>query len=148
MEEIPSEAYGALARLSEEIRAYLHFSEEAARRRGITPQQHRALLMIKGTSAKTATTVGELARRLRLRHHSCVGLVDRMERAGLVRRAQDPFDRRKVRVLLTAAAEALLRDLTREHLQELRRLGLSAELSLADLLAGSVALGRYRPRAR
>ena len=113
----------ALARFREEIRAFLHFTERSVREKGLTPQQHQALLMIKGSPSGTFTTVGELARRLKLRHHSCVGLVDRMERAGLVRRSVDPRDRRYVRVTITRKGEEVLRELTREHLEELARIG-------------------------
>lgn len=133
MDEIPKEAYVALARFREEIRAFLHFSERSARKKGLTPQQHQALLMIKGTANGSFTTIGELARRLHLRHHSCVGLVDRMERAGLVRRAVDPADRRYVRVLITPLGESILRELTLEHLDELNRIGWDDEASLPEL---------------
>jgi DNA-binding MarR family transcriptional regulator len=123
VEDIPKEAYVALARFREEIRAFLHFSERSVREKGLTPQQHQVLLMIKGSPTGSFATVGELARRLKLRHHSCVGLVDRMERAGLVRRASDPRDRRYVRVVITRHGEDLLRELTRDHLEELARIG-------------------------
>jgi hypothetical protein len=48
--DIPKEAYVALARFREEIRAFLHFSERSVRERGLTPQQHQVLLRIKGTA--------------------------------------------------------------------------------------------------
>jgi DNA-binding MarR family transcriptional regulator len=62
-----------------------------------------------------------------------VGLIDRMERAGLVRRTVDPADRRYVRVSITARGEEILRDLTLQHLDELNRIGWNEEARLADL---------------
>ncbi|HWW03374.1 MAG TPA: helix-turn-helix domain-containing protein [Candidatus Acidoferrum sp.] len=39
----------------------------------MTPQQHQALLAIQGFPGRDCVTVGELAERLQLRHHSAVG---------------------------------------------------------------------------
>lgn len=43
-----------------------------------------------------AMTAGELAERTRLTTGAITGVVDRLERAGLVQRARDPGDRRRV----------------------------------------------------
>jgi DNA-binding MarR family transcriptional regulator len=137
LDDIPKEAYVALARFREQIRAFLHFSERSARKKGLTPQQHQALLMIKGTEDRNYTTVGELAARLHLKHHSTVGLLDRMERVGLVRRAVNPTDRRYVRIYITPAGEEVLRQLTIEHLDELARIGWDEEASLWELFRGA-----------
>ncbi|MGZ6980201.1 MAG: hypothetical protein ACXVJW_18970, partial [Acidimicrobiia bacterium] len=59
---------------------------------------------------------------LLLRHHSVVGLVDRAEVAGLVRRSSDPDDQRVVRIRLTALGGRRLRQLSERHLEELARL--------------------------
>src|SRR5262249_29790646 len=45
----------------------------------------------------------QLARELRLTTGSVTALIDRLEAAGLIRRADDPADRRKVLVQLTTA---------------------------------------------
>jgi DNA-binding MarR family transcriptional regulator len=50
-------------------------------------------------------TAGELARATGLTTGAVTTVVDRMERAGLARRARDPHDRRKVIVALTPEAE-------------------------------------------
>src|SRR5262245_16083828 len=78
--------YEALAALRFGLRQFLRFSEEAAHAAGITPQKHQALLAIKGFPGRSRVTVGELAERLQIRHHSAVGLVDRMEAEKLVAR--------------------------------------------------------------
>jgi DNA-binding MarR family transcriptional regulator len=71
------------------IRRFLEFSEAAAARAGLTPRQHQALLAIKGAQDSPAT-IGYLAERLRIRHHSAVELVDRLAEAGLIERWRDP----------------------------------------------------------
>jgi DNA-binding MarR family transcriptional regulator len=127
--------YETLAALRQALRRFLHFSQSAARGAGIPPQQHQALLAIKGAAGRDHLTVGELAERLHLRHHSAVGLVDRLARRGWVRRSPSPADRRRVEVRLTARGEALIERLSVAHRKELRALG--PELRrLLDLVEG------------
>jgi DNA-binding MarR family transcriptional regulator len=47
-------------------------------------QQHQALLFIIGYTGCEQVTIGELAERLQIRHHSVVGLVDLLEEQGVV----------------------------------------------------------------
>jgi DNA-binding MarR family transcriptional regulator len=115
--------YQALAAFRYALRRFLGFSAAAARKSGLSSPQHQALLAIKGFPAGGVISVGELAERLLLRHHSVVGLVDRLVRRGLVRRTPDPADRRRVHVRLTPRGEALLERLSAAHRDELRRLG-------------------------
>lgn len=114
------------------IRCFLEFSEDAAARAGLTSRQHQALLAIKGIAEKAIPTVGYLAERLRVRHHSAVELVDRLVEAGLIIREHDADDRRRVRLKLTDTAEALLRRLSASHLDELHRI----RPALLELLGG------------
>jgi DNA-binding MarR family transcriptional regulator len=123
--------YRRLAEFRYLLRAFLAFSETAADEAGLTAQQHQALLAIKGfsgdgddgTSAGADTVaVGTLAERLGIRHHSAVGLVDRLVTGGLVRRHRSEGDRRQVLIALTPKAEALLARLTLAHRDELKRL--------------------------
>ncbi len=115
--------YVALAGLRHALRQFLRFSEEAALDAGLTPQQHQALLAIKGFPDRDCVTVGELADRLQIRHHSAVGLVDRLVGQGLAARRQPAEDRRRVNVTLTARGEAILERLSTAHREQLRRLG-------------------------
>jgi len=133
--------YRALAGFRHELRRFLHFSEEAARDVGLEPQQHQLLLAVRGMPDGTAATVGALADRLQLRHHSTVELVDRSEARGLVRRAPHPGDRRQVIVALTAAGAGLLRRLSLAHRTELRTVA-------PRLVAVLGALGDRRPGPR
>ncbi len=128
----PSQAeYEALSEFRYLIRCFLEFSQDAARKAGLAPAQHQALLAIRGFPAGHAVSVGELAERLRIRHHSAVELVDRLFTAGLVTRASDEQDHRRVLVRLTALAEDHLAALSSAHLDELSRL----EPSLKKILA-------------
>jgi len=141
--------YRALAAFRHELRRFAHFSEEAARSVGLEPRQHQLLLAVRGMPGGAAATVGALAERLQLRHHSTVELVDRSEARGLVRRAPHAHDRRVVVVLLTAAGARLLRRLSLAHRTELRTVAprlLTALHSLRD--RRPAAHGRGRRAAR
>lgn len=120
--EITKRHYETLAAWRHALRQFLHFSHEAARAAGIPPQQHQALLAIKGMAGRDYATVGELAERLQLKHHSAVGLVDRLVKRQLVRRRTSTEDRRRIEVQLTARGEALIERLSTVHLRELRQL--------------------------
>lgn len=115
--------FETLAALRHALRRFLQFSQSAARGAGIPPQQHQALLAIKGAPGRDHLTVGELAARLHLRHHSAVGLVDRLTRRGWLRRSPSATDRRRVEVRVTPRGEALIARLSVAHQKELRALG-------------------------
>jgi DNA-binding MarR family transcriptional regulator len=119
--ELADSDYRALAAFRRSIREFLSFSESAARENGLTPQQHQAILAIRGLSADGDMSVGDLAGHLMIQHHSAVELVDRLAQAGLIERVTATNDRRKVNVRLTDKAHALLERLSRVHLIELRR---------------------------
>ena len=129
-------AYRSLGEFRHQIRRFLHFSEEAARTHGIEPQQHQLLLAIKGLPAGMQPTVGELARRLQLRHHSVVELVDRLTERGAILREAGTEDRREVLVRLTASGERLLGKLSLIHQAELRTAGPGLRDALHAVLQG------------
>jgi DNA-binding MarR family transcriptional regulator len=127
--------YETLAAFRYTLRKFLHFSESAAQAAGITPQQHQALLAIKGFPGRSQVTVGELAERLQLRHHSAVGLIDRLVLEKLVARAPSLEDRRKVLIGLTRLGDDTLQRLSALHRKQLKRIG--PELSrFLEQLAG------------
>src|SRR5580658_3031175 len=126
--------YEALADFRYEIRRFLNFSERLVRDAGIEPQQHQALLAIKGLPAHRVATIGVLAERLLIQHHSAVELVNRLEAKGLLRRTRSVADRREVVLTLSRRGEALLKRLTRPHHAELQ----SARPKLLDALAAAI----------
>jgi DNA-binding MarR family transcriptional regulator len=113
--------YRALAGFRRSLRAFMRFSEDAARSVGMTPAQHQLLLAVKGYPGGGMPSIGDAADALQLRHHSAVELVDRAEAAGLLQRRVDPDDARRHLVALTADGEARLEELSWLHRDELRR---------------------------
>jgi DNA-binding MarR family transcriptional regulator len=113
--------YERLAEFRYALRRFLVFSEDAAKGSGLTAQQHQALLAIKGFGHKPVTT-GELAQRLLIRHHSAVGLIDRLVSKSLVKRLPAADDRRQVLLALTPKSDTLLAKLSEAHRRELKRL--------------------------
>jgi DNA-binding MarR family transcriptional regulator len=119
----PATDYRSLSDFRYEIRRFLTFSEKAARDLGLEPQQHQALLAIKGLPLNRVATVSVLAERLQIQHHSAVELADRLEARRLIRRSRTQEDRRAVVLSLTARGEKLLGHVTLPHLAELRTAG-------------------------
>jgi DNA-binding MarR family transcriptional regulator len=111
--------YAALAELRYRIRCFLTFSEATAREAGVEPQQHQLLLALKGLPAGEKPTIGVVAERLQIRHHSAVELASRSVKSGLVRRAPDEADRRVVTLRITARGERILAKLSLAHRAEL-----------------------------
>ncbi|HEX9056395.1 MAG TPA: MarR family transcriptional regulator [Ktedonobacterales bacterium] len=116
---ISKSEFEAIAAFRYAIRKFLRFSEQAARQERITPQQHQLLLAIKGFPSREHASVSELAERLQMRQHSMVGLIDRTETQGLVRREPGTVDRRQVFVHLTSSGESMLHRLAVQHRREL-----------------------------
>src|SRR6185437_7119443 len=114
--------YEDLLTLRTGLRRFLRWSEQQAEEAGLTPAQHQLLLAVRGHSDPRGPTVGEVADYLLLRHHSAVGLIDRADAAGLVKRVRDPEDHRVVRLQLTAHGTKRLEALSAQHLDELQRL--------------------------
>jgi DNA-binding MarR family transcriptional regulator len=113
--------YRRLAAFRRALRQFLAFSEASARAAGITPQQHQALLAIKGAPDPTAVTIGDLANLLLLQPHSAAELVDRMVKRRLLVKTEAGTDRRRVVLSLTPASERKLRALSAAHIRELRQ---------------------------
>lgn len=104
------------------LRKFMRFSESAARKAHVTPQQHQLMLGIAGFTGSGTATISELAEFLQERHHSVVGLIDRAVLRGLVRRETDTSDRRVVVISLTARGRSILERLSLQHREEVNRL--------------------------
>lgn len=131
--KVSDQDYLSLASFRAALRKFLRVSEELAHSVGITPQQHQALLAIRGYPGDDAPTVGELATRLQLRHNSAVGLVTRLEKQAFVKREPSKHDQRRMHVKLTAKGHALLDKLTEAHRIELRHIGPEITRLLSEL---------------
>lgn len=132
--KINSSDFKAMAELRYQIRRYLRFSENAARQAGIEPQQHQLLLAIRGLPDNLKPTIGVLAERMQLQHHSTVELIDRLVDRNLLCRLRATDDRRQVLVKLTREGEEFLKTLSLYHLEELRSVGPKFVKILQDLV--------------
>jgi DNA-binding MarR family transcriptional regulator len=86
-----------IAALNDEFRqlstATILFHQAIADRLGMNVTDHKCADILLGTGPITA---GELARRTGLTTGAITGVIDRLEKAGFVRRAKDAGDRRRV----------------------------------------------------
>jgi DNA-binding MarR family transcriptional regulator len=133
--------YETLAAFRHALARFLGFSEAAAAGAGLTPRQYQALLALKGAGG--TLTIGDLAERLQIHHHSAVGLVDRLEALGLVKRTTDRDDRRRVHVAPTAKGQLRVAQLAAVHRDELQDTALTLR-ALIDRLAAPAKPGRRR----
>lgn len=112
--------YEALSDFRYALRNFLQFSKDTAESVGLTARQHQALLAIKGFARRERITNGELAERLHIKHHSAVGLINRMEAQNLIVREKSETDKREIFIALTTRGAELLEKLTAAHREELQ----------------------------
>ena len=91
--------------------------ERVARPHGLTEAQLNVLMLLKYQCSGGELDQSSLGRMLVVNRSNVTGLVDRMERAGWVRRAPDAADRRVKRVSLTAEGKQVLRAAERAYLR-------------------------------
>jgi DNA-binding MarR family transcriptional regulator len=123
MKKLTLSDYQALAEFRYQIRRFLHFSEQVVKQAGMERGQYQLMLAIKGIPAGVRPTIGELATRMQIRHHSAVELVNRLEAGGFVHRSRGQKDRREVLLALTSKGEKVLGELALHHHDELRSAG-------------------------
>jgi len=129
--------YRDLAEFRRQIRKFLHFSEATAREHGIEPQQHQLLLAVHGLPDGVKPTIGEIASRLFIQHHSAVELVNRLEATGAMTRVPGVEDKREVLIRLTQAGRGMLRRLAMDHRTELEGSGPELARALQTVLRHS-----------
>ncbi len=122
-DKITSSEYQALAELRYRIRLFLREGDATALANGLEPQQYQMLLAIRGLKDGETATIGTLAERLTIKHHSAGELIDRLEKHGFVKRLRDKEDRRQVHVALLPRGEKALADVVKERISELRASG-------------------------
>lgn len=113
--------YELLAAFRARLREFIAFSDAASAKVGVTQQQYQALLALRAHRGAEPLSIRGLASLLLIQHHSAVGMVDRLERQGMVRREPSARDRRVVAVRLTARGASAFAKLARVHRAELRR---------------------------
>jgi DNA-binding MarR family transcriptional regulator len=122
-----------LAEFRYELRKFLRFSENAALKEGLHPQQHQLLLQVAGASEGTVVTIAYAADRLGLRHNSVVELVDRSEREGLLVRIADEADKRRAILRTTRKGITVLARLSGVHALELNEQALQLVHALEQI---------------
>jgi DNA-binding MarR family transcriptional regulator len=90
--------------------AFLREGQRLFRPHGITAAQYNVLSVL--AAAGEGMSQRELGDVLVVDRSNVTGLIDRMEKAGWVRRTDDPADRRVYRVKITAAGKRLWADVS------------------------------------
>jgi len=117
-----NDEFKMLAQFRAYLRQFDYFSEQQCAALGLTSQQYRALLTIKGHPGPDLIVITELAQRMMIKHNSAVGMVDRLVKEGLVRRRPSKEDRRCVGIELAPRGEQAFGRLVQVHRDELCRL--------------------------
>lgn len=122
--EVPAdvlERFSAYARETSALTVLFH--SRVAERMGLSPTDEKCLDF--ALRADGPITAGRIAELSGLSTGAVTGVIDRLERAGYVRRVRDPHDRRKVLVEVTVGDEG-----------EFARLFAGAREMLHEVLAG------------
>lgn len=142
-DDFPDIDYHALAEFRYQIRRFLRFSEQTAHSAGLETQQYQLLLALKGLATGHKATVGELAERLQIQHHSAVELINRLVERDLVQRRRGEIDQRQVIVSLTSSGEEVLRKLALYHRTELQSIGPALVQALETLITDTGAYSSH-----
>ena len=131
--QLKTSDYARLAAFRVQLRKFLRFSEDAAAKVGLTAQHYQAMLVLRASPEDEPVSINDMARKLLIKHNSAVGLVDRLEREGLIGRAPSKADRRKVELRLSAKGRQVLAKLAGMHRAELERIGPVLRRVIADV---------------
>jgi len=147
----PDPDYAALALFRHLVRRFLAFSEAAARKEGLAPEQHQVLLAVQGLPPDSLPTVGALAWQLQLRPAQVTRRVRRLVASRFLRRLPHRLDPREDLIAVASRGEAVLRRLSITHRDELRRMAPQMLPALAELIhpdrrASSSFAAPSRPR--
>jgi DNA-binding MarR family transcriptional regulator len=131
----PIGVIGRISRLARELERRL---EIVYREHGLEPGWHDVLATLRRSGPDYRLRASEFSSALMLTSSGTTKRLDRLERAGLIARSNDPEDRRGILISLTPAGRQLIDKVTEAHLANERRL-LSAlsdaeQRRLADLL--------------
>lgn len=134
-----SDIYAIHAAFDVAMRRFRRSSDRQARLAGLTPQQYRLLLIVRGHLAYPRVSIGEIAHSLDISGTSASQLVDRAVRRGLLVRHDDPDDRRRVMVHPTERGMRALESLVQRDRLELGANGQSALEHLCESLRASAS---------
>lgn len=106
--------FEAIVYLSTESR---RITKELARRADLTGPQLTVLKILEGVGD---LSLSDLSERIRAQNSTVTGIIDRMEREGLVVRARSTEDRRVIRIKLTERGAKIARDIAVEPMEIFR----------------------------
>ena len=113
--------YDALASFRYAMRKFLSFSRQAlAEKAQLTPEQYEALLAVKAFPSTAGVTISDLSERMQIKHHTAVGVVDKLETLSLLEREPGVRDRRQVFLKLTPEGSRVLAKVAALHREDLR----------------------------
>lgn len=121
-ERLTAGDYEALADLRYSIRRFRQFSAQEADKLGLKPQQHQALLAIKGLPSGRQMTARMLAERLLMTGRLVDDLIQQLIDEGYVEAGPSTVGRAKHVIRLTPKAEDALDRLASAHLFEIRKM--------------------------
>jgi DNA-binding MarR family transcriptional regulator len=98
--DVVIERFAALGRQLSQATVFFH--EQIAEHVGLSATDHKCLDL--AVQAERPLTAGQIAELSGLSTGAVTGVIDRLERAGFVRRVRDPHDRRKVLVEVSRAS--------------------------------------------
>ena len=136
----PGAAYDLTLAVLATADALLRESQRLFRPYGLTAAQYNVLNVL--AARREGISQRELSDVLVVDRSNVTGLLDRMEKTGWVRRADDPADRRVYRVTLTPAGRRLWAKVTPRYLEVVAQVtqGMSAkEMAASTALLGKMA---------
>lgn len=125
--------------------AFLRESRRLFQPHGITGAQYNVLNVLAATEGEGGLSQRELSDALVVDRSNVTGLVDRMEKAGWVKRQDDPADRRVYRVSLTQAGRRLWAEVEPRYREVVRQV--TAGLSGRRMREGERLLGQLKAAA-
>lgn len=140
--------FSALAEFHYQIRRFVKGNGNSTRHVGSERLQHNLVLNVRGLPRDLKPTISTLAKRLQIRHHSAVELIDRLEEQGLIERRRDEVDRRQVTIHLTAKGNRLAAQIAQRNCNDLETAGRGLVRVLGSLIGRSPGVHEAGTRER
>lgn len=109
---------GVLRELARTYQAFSSFDEDYIRHLGLTVPQYDVICTLGNTSGMM---MGQLAEKTLVTKGTLTGIVDRLEKKGLVRREVPPENRRCFIIVLTAEGERVFEEVFPTHINYLKQ---------------------------
>jgi DNA-binding MarR family transcriptional regulator len=125
--------YARLLVVRTRLRAFEQWSARQAHDHGLTTAQHQLMLVIGGYPDRRGPTINQAANYLMTSHTTAIGLIDRAQLHGLIKRTGDTAVHDALRLALTNEGHTRLRELSAVHISELARLHPMIDALINDL---------------